>query len=122
MSPKSSPGRCRRPPMHAAAAEFLRNFNVGRRSLYAGLNHADGRGLAEGSAMCQATSTKGRRSAIVGPRWGVLYAVTLPQLAVLGAVEAVHSPNPVRLTLRFLLALGLFATMSVWLRVNRPAL
>jgi hypothetical protein len=48
--------------------------------------------------------------------------VTLPQLAALGAVEAVHSPNPVRLTLRFLLALGVFATMSVWLRINRPAL
>jgi hypothetical protein len=34
----------------------------------------------------------------------------------------VHSPNAVRLTLRFLLALGVFASMSAWLRVNRPAL
>ena len=72
--------------------------------------------------MCQTTSPKGRGAAIAPPRWGLLYAVTLPQLAVLGAVEAVHSPNPLRLTLRFLLALGMFATMSVWLRVNRPAL
>ena len=56
------------------------------------------------------------------PRWGILYAATLPQLAALGAVEAVHSPNPVRLILRVLLALAVFATMSVWLRVNLPAL
>jgi len=72
--------------------------------------------------MCQATSPKGRGSAVARPRWGLLYAVTLSQLAALGAVEPVHSPNPVRLTVRFLLALGMFATMCVWLRVNRPAL
>ena len=71
--------------------------------------------------MCQ-TSTRGRVSAVARPRWGVLYAVTLPQLAALAAVEAAHSPHLIRMTLRCLLALGVFATMSVWLRINRPAL
>jgi len=56
------------------------------------------------------------------PHWALLYTVTLPQLAALGAVEAAHSPHPIRVTLRCLLALGVLATMAVWLRSNRPAL
>ena len=72
--------------------------------------------------MCQATTPRGRGSVNTAPRWGLLYAATLSQLAALGAVEAVHSPHVLRMTLRCLLALGLFATMSVWLRTNRPAL
>ena len=71
--------------------------------------------------MCETTSPRVHGSAIARPRWGLLYAGTLPQLAALGAVEAVHAPHPVRLMLRCLLALGVFATMSVWLRTNRPA-
>ncbi len=78
--------------------------------------------------MCDATtpqgrgSPKGRGSVNAGPRWELLYAGTLSQLAALGAVEAVHSPHLLRVTLRCLLAVGIFATMSVWLRTNRPAL
>ena len=72
--------------------------------------------------MCQATTPRGRGSVNAAPRWGLLYAGTLSQLAALGAVEAVHSPHVLRMTLRCLLALGIFATMSVWLRTNRPAL
>src|SRR6266480_4521849 len=71
--------------------------------------------------MCETTSAGSHSSAIARPQWGLLYAGTLPQLAALGALEAVHAPHPLRLTLRCLLALGLFATMSVWLRTNRPA-
>jgi hypothetical protein len=55
------------------------------------------------------------------PRWGTLYATVFPQLAALGAVEVVQSPGAIRLALRCGLALGVFATMSVWLRANRSA-
>jgi hypothetical protein len=79
--------------------------------------------------MCDATApqgrgspTRGRGAVNVGPRWGLLYIGTLSQLAALGAAEAVHSPHLLRVTLRCLLAVGIFATMSVWLRTNRPAL
>jgi hypothetical protein len=72
--------------------------------------------------MCQAATPGATRSANASPRWGLLYAGTLSQLAALGAAEAVHSPHLLRVTLRCLLAVGIFATMSVWLRTNRPAL
>jgi hypothetical protein len=72
--------------------------------------------------MCDTTSRAARGSVSGRPRWGVLYAATLPQLAALGVVEVAQSPQPVRVALRCLLALGVFATMSVWLRANRPAL
>jgi len=72
--------------------------------------------------MCEKTTSRGRGSAGAAPRWGVLYAGTLPQLAALGAVEAAHSPHLVRMALRCLLAVGVFATISIWLRTNRPAL
>ena len=72
--------------------------------------------------MCHGTTSRGRASAVAPPRWGLLYAGTLPQLAALAAVEAAHSPHLVRLTLRCLLAVSVFAAMSAWLRSNRPAL
>ena len=70
--------------------------------------------------MCD-TSNGERRSAIMGPRWGTLYATVLPQLAALGAVEIVQSAGAIRVGLRCVLAIGVFATMSMWLRANRPA-
>ena len=70
--------------------------------------------------MCD-TSAGERGSAIVRPRWGMLYATVFPQLAALGVVEVVQSPGAIRLALRCVFALGVFATMSVWLRANRPA-
>ena len=72
--------------------------------------------------MCHGTTSSGRGSAVAAPRWGLLYAGTLPQLAALGVIEAAHSPQLLRMTLRCLIALSVFATMSVWLRTNRPAL
>ena len=72
--------------------------------------------------MCHGTTSRGRASAVTVPRWGLLYAGTLPQLAALGAVEAAHSPHLLRITLRCLIAVSVFATMSVWLRTNRSAL
>ena len=72
--------------------------------------------------MCHGMTSTGRGSAVTAPRWGLLYAVTLPQLATLGVVEAAHSPHPLRMALRCLIAVSVFATMSVWLRTNRPAL
>jgi len=71
--------------------------------------------------MCDTTSQGARGSAVARPSWGVLYGTALPQLAALGAVEVVQSPHAVRIALRCLLAFGVFATMSVWLRANRPA-
>jgi hypothetical protein len=56
-----------------------------------------------------------------GPRWRVLYGVTLPQLAALAAVEASSPPVPVRTLLRWLLALGTFVAMALWVRANRAA-
>ena len=72
--------------------------------------------------MCQGTTSSGRASAVAAPRWGLLYAGTLPQLAALGVVEAAHSPHLLRMTLRCLIAVSVFAAMSLWLRTNRPAL
>ena len=72
--------------------------------------------------MCQGTTSSGRGSGVAAPRWSVLYAGTLPQLAALGVVEAAHSPHLLRTALRCLVAVGVFAAMSVWLRTNRPAL
>ena len=70
--------------------------------------------------MCD-TSEGGRGSAIMRPRWSTLYASVFPQLAALGAVEVVQSSSVIRVVFRCVLALGIFATMSVWLRANRPA-
>ena len=72
--------------------------------------------------MCQETTSRGRGLAVAAPRWGILYAGTLPQLAALGVVEAAHSPHLLRTALRCLVAVSVFATMSIWLRTNRPAL
>src|SRR5262245_8979899 len=72
--------------------------------------------------MCQGAVSSGRGSAVAAPRWGLLYAGTVPQLAALGVLEAAHSPHLLRIALRCLIAVGLFATMSLWLRTNRPAL
>jgi len=72
--------------------------------------------------MCQTTTLTRRGSAAPAPRWGLLYTGTLAQLGALGVVEAAHSPHLLRMTLRCLIALSVFATMSVWLRTNRPAL
>jgi len=71
--------------------------------------------------MCDTTSQAARESVGGRPRWGVLYAATLPQLAALGGLEVVQSPGTVRVALRCLLALGMFLAMGAWLRANRPA-
>ena len=71
--------------------------------------------------MCDTTSQAARGSVGGQPRWGFLYAATLPQLAALGVVEVAQSPQAVRVGLRCLLALGVFLAMGAWLRANRPA-
>jgi hypothetical protein len=60
--------------------------------------------------MCETRGT--REATLRQPRWEVLYAATLPQIAALGAVEVVQSPPAVRLALRCLLALGVFVAMA----------
>ena len=71
--------------------------------------------------MCDTTSRAARGSVGGRPRWGVLYAAILPQLAALGVVEVAQSPGAIRVALRCLLALGVFLAMGAWLRANRAA-
>ena len=71
--------------------------------------------------MCDTTSRAARGSVGGRPRWGLLYAATLPQLAALGVVEVAQSPHAVRVALRYLLALSVFLAMAAWLRANRAA-
>ena len=72
--------------------------------------------------MCDTRLRVTRGSTPGRPRWGLLYASAIPQLAALGVVEALQSPHAIRVALRCVLALGMFVTMSVWLRANRPAI
>ena len=120
MTSESSPDDRRRAPMEEPAREFLRDFNGGGLPLYTGLNHCDGKVRSEVAIMCD-TLRGARRSAVERPRWGVLYGTVLPQLAALGAAEVVQSPHAARAALRCVLALGVFATMSIWTRANRWA-
>jgi hypothetical protein len=71
--------------------------------------------------MCDTTSRAARGSVGSRPRWGLLYAATLPQLAALGVVELTQSTQVVRVALRYLLALAVFLAMGAWLRANRAA-
>ena len=64
--------------------------------------------------MCDTTPRVAHGPAVLRPRWEVLYAVTLPQLAALAALDA--------WPLRYLVALGVFAAMAVWVHANRAAL
>lgn len=71
--------------------------------------------------MCETTLRKTPGSAVSRPRWGLLYTATLLQIAALGVVDVVPSPHPARFALCCLLALGVFATMALSIRANRPA-
>ena len=67
--------------------------------------------------MCATVSAKVSR-----PGWGALYGATLPQLTALAVAEMSSPPHPLRTVLRFLLGLGTFVGMAVWLRANRAAI
>jgi hypothetical protein len=69
--------------------------------------------------MCD-TATSARR-APSRPRWMALYAVTLPELAALGLVEAVSPSDTVRTLTRCILTLVTFVGMAWWLRGNHAA-
>ena len=72
--------------------------------------------------MCDARDKAGSVGAASGrPRWGLLYAAVLPQLAGLVANEVVPALPATGLALRILLTLGVLATMSIWVRGNRRA-
>jgi hypothetical protein len=72
--------------------------------------------------MCQPRASTLSRPAIGRPAWGMLYAAIVPQLAALAAVELGGPPNAVRITLRWALAMGMFAAMGAWVRANRAAI
>ena len=71
--------------------------------------------------MCEATIRSTTRMAAARPRWGALYALTLPSLVSLVVVDATRVADPLRATLRCVLALSAFAGMAVWIRRNRGA-
>jgi hypothetical protein len=72
--------------------------------------------------MCDTTTRPAPRQALSRPRWGLLYAAMLPQLAALALVEAAEVPDVTRIALRLALVLGAFAAMAVWIRRNRAAI
>ena len=72
--------------------------------------------------MCQPTVSSVRLPATGRPRWGLLYVLVAPQLAALAIVELSGPPNVARATLRYALALGVFAAMAAWIRSNRAAI
>jgi hypothetical protein len=71
--------------------------------------------------MCSTSQRVVTAGAVRRPRWGLLYSVTLPQLAALAVVEAAGPPTPVRIAARWMLAIGTFVAMAVWLRASRAA-
>src|SRR5690242_18182203 len=72
--------------------------------------------------MCQPGLSRTRRSAATGrPRWGVLYGVVVPQLAVLALTEIGGPPSGLRLAVRYVVALGTFVAMAVWVHSSRAA-
>src|SRR2546428_4171262 len=105
-----------------ASPGFLRNFYVAGRSLDAGLSPRGVR-VRDRSlhGMCHPSESAATTRRAVGPRWIVLYGVTLPQLVALAAVEASTPAPPVRALLRWTLALGTFVAMALWVRANRAA-
>ena len=121
MSPESSPGWADGRPVSPTGGEFLRNFNGGGQPLNAGLNQGVPESQSEVTAMCDTQRQRVAGSAIGRPRWELLYAVTVPQLAALAAVEAGQSPHAARIAFRYFVTLGVFGAMSVWLRANRPS-
>ena len=54
-------------------------------------------------------------------RWTCLYGVTVGQLVALAAVEMSAPPHPLRVVLRWSLALGTFVGMGLWVNSNRAA-
>ena len=56
------------------------------------------------------------------PRWVLLYGAAFSPLAVLAVVEMAAPPNPIRIILRLVFAVGAFAGMAVWVRASRTAL
>jgi len=72
------------------------------------------------TTMCDTSRPPG--STVIRPRWGLLYGVAFSPLAALAVVEVAAPPTGVRTLLRFVLALGAFAGMAVWVRASRTAL
>jgi hypothetical protein len=70
--------------------------------------------------MCDTPRPPG--SAVVRPRWGLLYGAAFSPLAALAVVEVAAPPNVIRTLLRFVLAIGAFLGMAVWVRASRTAL
>jgi hypothetical protein len=69
--------------------------------------------------MCDGTEPSART--IPRPRWALLHAIVLSPLAALAIVELTAPANPLRMLLRGLFTVGIFAGMAGWLRCNRPA-
>ena len=72
--------------------------------------------------MCEAHASSKSSPAIGRVRWGVLYGVVLPQLAALAVIELAGPPGAAETVLDWVLGLGSFAAMALWIRASRTAL
>jgi hypothetical protein len=112
----------------APTGEFLRNFYARTAPLNGALNERlTGWWWRLVVPMCDpATSADPAISAaprdLSRPRWGLLYAATLPQLAALVAIEVTGSPNVVRVALRCMLTVSVFAGMAIWVHRSQAAI
>lgn len=71
--------------------------------------------------MCDTSPTRAHGSPWPRPRWGVLYALTIPQLTALAAVEVTQASHPLRAAVRCAVAIGVFIAMGAWMHVSRAA-
>ena len=72
--------------------------------------------------MCEAHASSKSSPAIGRLRWGLLYGIVLPQLTVLALVELACPPGAAETALDWMLGLGSFAGMALWIRASRTAL
>jgi hypothetical protein len=72
--------------------------------------------------MCDVTARSGGARTITRPQWGRLYGLVSLPLAALTAVQLVVPPGALRTMAGCGLVLVVFATMALWVRLNRAAL
>ena len=72
--------------------------------------------------MCEAHASAKSSPAAGHLRWGVLYGLVLPQLAALAVVALAGPSGAAGTVLDWMLGLGTFAGMALWIRASRTAL
>ena len=72
--------------------------------------------------MCEAHASAKSSPAAGRLRWGVLYGVVLPQLVALLLVALAGPGGAAGTVLDWMLGVGTFAGMALWIRASRTAL